>query len=163
MRFKLLYDKQMKERSFTLSKQKTFDPYAIWQDYYKNVETFWGQSMEEKMKTEEFSEWMGKILDANLLYREMADKSAKQYLNIMNLPSREDLANVSSLIINLDTKVDDLEEQLEESIENQLAPAVVKREMTILKKEVKEIGHKLDEVLSFLKEKKQEKETNEKK
>lgn len=146
-----------------MSKQKTFDPYAIWQDYYKNVETFWGQSMEEKMKTDEFSEWMGKVLDANLLYREMADKSAKQYLDIMNLPSREDLASVSSLIINLDTKVDDLEEQLEESIENQLAPAVVKREMTILKKEVKDLGQKLDEVLAFLKEEKQGKESAEKK
>lgn len=152
-----------KKGAYPLSKQNTFDPYAIWQEYYKNVESFWGQSMEEKMKTEEFSEWMGKILDANLLYREMADKSAKQYLEIMNLPSREDLANVSSLIVHLDTKIDDLEDQLEESIENQLSPTVVKKDMTLLKKEVKELSSKLDEVLQLVKENNKTTAENEKK
>lgn len=140
-----------------MSNQKTFDPYSIWQDYYKNVESFWGQAMDEKMKTEEFSEWLGKILDANLLYREMADKSAKQYLEVLNIPSREDLASVSSLIINLDTKVDDLDDRLEESLENQLSPATVRKDVTQLKKDVKDLSNKLDDVLKLIKD---EKKTN---
>ncbi|MGO4889069.1 polyhydroxyalkanoic acid synthase subunit PhaR [Anaerobacillus sp. MEB173] len=134
-----------------MSEQKTFDPYSIWKDYYKNVENYWGQTMDEKMKTEEFSEWLGKVVDLNLLYKQMADKSAKQYLEQMNLPSREDLSSLSSLIVNLDAKVDDLEEQLEENLENQLSTPDVKKELSTLKKDVKDLGAKLDEVLEFIK------------
>ncbi|WP_096201527.1 polyhydroxyalkanoic acid synthase subunit PhaR [Bacillus sp. FJAT-45350] len=140
-----------------MSNQKTYDPFSTWKELYSNTENYWGQAMEDKMKTEEFSEWLGKVVDSNLLYKQMTDKATKQYLDQMNLPSREDLANLSSLIVNLDTKVDDLEEQIEESLENQTSPAVVKREMTTLKKEVKDISNKLDEVLEFLKESAQSK------
>ncbi|MBU8881226.1 polyhydroxyalkanoic acid synthase subunit PhaR [Bacillus sp. FJAT-29790] len=135
-----------------MSNQKTFDPFSIWQDHYKNVENYWREAMGEQIKTEEFSEWMGKVLEGNLLFKQMTDKSSKQYLEQMNLPSREDLSNLSSLIVNLDTKVDDLEEKLEENLENQQSSSAVKKEMALLKKEVKEIGSKLDEALQFLKE-----------
>ncbi|WP_102348938.1 polyhydroxyalkanoic acid synthase subunit PhaR [Bacillus sp. Marseille-P3661] len=135
-----------------MSNQKTFDPFSMWQDYYKNAENYWGKTINEKIGTEEFSEWLGKVLEGNLLYKQMNDKTTKHYLEQMNLPSREDLSNLSSLIVNLDTKVDDLEEQLEANLENQLSPDVVKKDLTALKKEVKEIGSKLDEVLQFIRE-----------
>lgn len=135
-----------------MSNQKTLDPFTIWQDYYKNVQNYWGPSINEKIGTEEFSEWMGKVLEGNLLFKQMTDKNTKQFLDQMNLPSREDLSNLSSLIINLDTKMDDLEDRFEENLENKLTPESVKKDMASLKKEVKEIGSKLDEVLQILKE-----------
>lgn len=112
------------------------------------MENYWGQSMEEQMKSEEFSEWMGKVLESNLFYKQIADTSTKQYLEQMNVPSREDLANLSSLVVNLDAKVDDLEEQLEENLDNQVSTS----EMTQLKNELNKIDGKLDEVLSFINE-----------
>jgi polyhydroxyalkanoic acid synthase PhaR subunit len=141
-----------------MSNQKTYDPFAMWQDYYKNVQNYWGPSINEKVGTEEFSEWMGKVLEGNLLFRNMTDKNTKQFLEQMNLPTREDLASLSSLIINLDHKLDDMEEQLEESLEKQITQDALKKEMGSLKKEVKDIGSKLDEVLTFLKEEQKSKE-----
>lgn len=141
-----------------MSNQKTYDPFVMWQDYYKNVQNYWGPSINEKVGTEEFSEWMGKVLEGNLLFRNMTDKNTKQFLEQMNLPTREDLASLSSLIINLDHKIDDMEDQLEESLEKQIAQDALKKEMGSLKKEVKEIGSKLDEVLNFLKEDQKRKE-----
>ncbi|EKN67786.1 hypothetical protein P9E76_02010 [Schinkia azotoformans] len=135
-----------------MSNQKTYDPFAMWQDYYKNVQNYWGPAINEKVGTEEFSEWMGKVLEGNLLFRNMTDKNTKQFLEQMNLPTREDLSSLSSLIINLDKKIDDMEEQLEENLEKQITPDDLKKDMVTLKKEVKEIGSKLDEVLNFLKE-----------
>lgn len=143
-----------------MSTQNTYDPFVLWQDYYKNVQNYWGPSINEKVGTEEFSEWMGKVLEGNLLFRQMTDKNTKQYLEQMNLPSREDLSNLSSLIINLDKKVDDMEEQLEETIENLVTTEGMKKEMVSLKKEVKDLGSKLDEVLQFLKEEQQNKNNN---
>ncbi|MEC1716803.1 hypothetical protein [Schinkia azotoformans] len=135
-----------------MSNKKTYDPFAMWQDYYKNVQNYWGPAINEKVGTEEFSEWMGKVLEGNLLFRNMTDKNTKQFLEQMNLPTREDLSSLSSLIINLDKKIDDMEEQLEENLEKQITPDDLKKDMVTLKKEVKEIGSKLDEVLNFLKE-----------
>lgn len=137
-----------------MSNQKTFDPFFLWKEYQKNTESYWGQVMDEKMKTEEFSKWLGKVVDFNMTYKQIADKSAKQYLEQMNIPSREDLANLSSLIVNLDTKIDDLEELVEQSLEvkSEMSPTVVKKEITTLKKEVKEISNKLDVIFEFLKE-----------
>lgn len=122
----------------------------LWKDYYKNVETYWGKTLEENMQKEEFSEWLGKVVDLNMLYKQMVDKSAKQYLEQMNLPSRDDLSSLSTLVVNLDAKVDDMEERLEENLENQMSSSLIKREMTSLKKEVKELSNKLDHVLQFL-------------
>lgn len=133
-----------------LSDQKTFDPFMLWKDYYRNVETYWGKTLEENMQKEEFSEWLGKVVDLNMLYKQMVDKSAKQYLEQMNLPSRDDLSSLSSLIVNLDAKVDDMEDRLEENIESQLSSAVLKREMTSLKKDVKDLSSKLDDILHYL-------------
>ncbi|WP_458411982.1 polyhydroxyalkanoic acid synthase subunit PhaR [Schinkia sp. CFF1] len=143
-----------------MSTQNTYDPFVLWQDYYKNVQNYWGPSINEKVGTEEFSEWMGKVLEGNLLFRQMTDKNTKQYLEQMNLPSREDLSNLSSLIINLDKKVDDMEEQLEETVDNLVTTEGMKKEMASLKKEVKDLGSKLDEVLQFLKEEQQKNNNN---
>lgn len=154
--------KKIMKGARTLSNQKTLDPFSFWKDYYRNVESYLGEAIDEKMRTDEFSEWMGNILDVNLLYKQMADKTTKQYLEQMNLPSRDDLANLSSLIVNLDTKVDDLEEKVEENIDAQISQAVVKKELTQLKKDVKDIGTKLDEVLQYMKASQKVTSSNEK-
>ncbi|WNF35047.1 polyhydroxyalkanoic acid synthase subunit PhaR [Bacillaceae bacterium IKA-2] len=137
-----------------MSNQKTFDPYLLWKEYQKNTESHWGRIMEEKMKSDEFSEWLGKVVDVNLMYKQVADKSAKHYLEQMNIPSREDLSNLSTLIVNLDAKVDDLEELLEENLDskNEISSVVVKKDITTLKKDVKEIGNKLDAIFEYIKE-----------
>lgn len=143
-----------------MSDQKTFDPFMLWKDYYKNVETYWGKTLEENMQKEEFSEWLGKVVDLNMLYKQMVDKSAKQYLDQMNLPSRDDLSSLSSLIVNIDAKVDDMEERLEENLENQISSTVLKKELTNLKKDVKDLSSKLDDVLQFLKDSQQKEAAN---
>lgn len=136
-----------------MSDQKTYDPFSLWKQYYRDVESNWSKAFEENMKKEEYSESMGNMLDFNLLYKQMVDKSTKQYLEHMNLPTKEDISNISTLIINLDSKVDDLEDQVEESFDSQMPSSVVKREITLLKKEMKEVHSKLDDIFSLLKEK----------
>lgn len=154
--FKLQCGSEIRKGVRKMTTQKTYDPFVLWQDYYKNVQNYWGPSINEKIGTEEFSEWMGKVLEGNLLFKQMTDKNTKQFVEQMNLPSREDLANLSSLIINLDQKIDDVEEQLEENFEKQLTTEAIKKDIVSLKKEVKDIGSKLDEVLLLLKDEQKE-------
>lgn len=123
-----------------MPQQKTFDPYSFWKEYYETAESYWEKSMEETMKREEFSEWLGKILDFNLGFRKNLDIITKQYLEQMNVPSKNDLANLSALIVNVDAKIDALEEQVEERLE-----------ISELKDEIKIIQTKLEEILQLLK------------
>lgn len=128
--------------------QKTLDPLSLWKEYYETAGSYWEKTLEEQMKREEFSAFIGKVLDFNLGLRKMMDSTAKQYLEQMNLPSVEDLANVSSLIVNLDAKVDSLEEQMEDISE---LPKHVEKELTALKTEVKNIQSTLDKILRLVK------------
>lgn len=107
--------------------------------------------MLERISTEEFSDWLGKFQDINLFYRQLTDKSAKQYLELRNMPSREDLSNLASLIVKLDCKVDNIEENLEEQLENQLDVSNANKEITLLKKDLKDLDKKLEEILQFIK------------
>ncbi|WP_096202588.1 poly(R)-hydroxyalkanoic acid synthase subunit PhaE [Bacillus sp. FJAT-45350] len=133
------------------TEKTTFDPYSLWKDYYQNTESYMEKSLEEMMNKEEFSEWVGRVLDTNLFYKKLIDQTTKQYFEQLNLPTREDISNLSSMVVNLDSKVDNIEDQLEESKDNEPSPAVVKREMTLLKTEVKNLSSKLDEVTQLLK------------
>lgn len=62
------------------------------------------------------------------------NETTERYYEFANLPSRNDLAHVSSQIVNIDAKVDDLEEFLQESKDKQEDSKKLQREMTELKK-----------------------------
>ena len=37
-----------------------FDPLQAWKNAYEQTETFWGKALNETIKTEEYSAWMGR-------------------------------------------------------------------------------------------------------
>lgn len=135
--------------------QKTFDPFSLWKEYYQSAESYWEKTLEEQMKTEEFSEWLGKVLDMNLAFRKTIDQAAGQYLVQLNLPSREDLASLSSLVVNLDAKVDSLEEQIEDTLDLQSSENTTPftNELAELKEEMKSIQTRLDEIVQLIEQK----------
>ena len=59
----------------------------------------------------------------------------------INVPTREDVANTASLIINVETKVIDLEDQLDNVTEN------TTKEIESLKRAVTKLDKKLDTVI----------------
>jgi polyhydroxyalkanoic acid synthase PhaR subunit len=69
----------------------------------------------------------------------------------MNVPTRNDIASISSLIVNVDAKVDDLEERLEEKFDNSGVQESFKTELSNLKKEMKSLDNKMNQILHLLK------------
>ena len=125
---------------------KKYDPFTFWKDMYTNFEKNVGGKLEEQMKKEEFSKWMGQILNVNLQHQKMMNDYTEHSLKQLNLPSKKDLASVATLIINLEEKVDDLSDAMDTN-ENYEA------EMTQLKKDVKKLDKKMDEILQILQQK----------
>jgi polyhydroxyalkanoic acid synthase PhaR subunit len=126
---------------------QSFNFYEMWKDYYSQT----SKLFDEKISKDFPSEGMGQILEMNLQLKKMIDESTLKYLEFMNVPSRNDIANISSLIVNVDAKVDDLEEKLEEKLESQDVQESFKVELTQLKKDMKGLDTKLNQILTMLK------------
>jgi len=123
-----------------------FNFYEMWKDLYSHS----SKLFDEKVSNDFPSQGMGQVLEMNLQLKKMIDESTVKYLEFMNVPTRNDIANISSLIVNVDAKVDDLEERLEENLDNQDQESF-KTELSNLKKDMKNLDQKLNQILNVLK------------
>lgn len=137
-----------------MNQSKTIDPFEIWKNVYDQTESYWSKVLDENLATEDFSRGLGKVLDMNLQYRKLVNDSTKTYLEQMNMPSKDDLAKLASLIINVESKVDQIEEVVEERIVVQADAQAVASEVKELQIEVKNLHNKMDQILVLLQKQK---------
>lgn len=132
---------------------RDFNMFEMWKDYYDQTSSL----LDDKVKEDFPSQGMGQILEMNLLFKKMLDETTERYLEQVNIPTRNDIAALSSLIVNVDSKVDDLEELLEQFKGNQTGQvggenqAGLQNELTNVKKDIKDLDNKLTQILTLLK------------
>ena len=128
---------------------RDYNMFEMWKDYYDQSSNL----LDEKVKEDFPSQGMGQILEMNLLFKKVLDETTENYLESVNIPTRNDIAALSSLIVNVDSKVDDLEELLEEFKEKQASQAGgenqadLQSELTNVKKDIKDLDNKVNEIL----------------
>ncbi|MED4072397.1 polyhydroxyalkanoic acid synthase subunit PhaR [Priestia endophytica] len=142
-----------------MDQQKLFDPFLAWKDMYDKSESYWGKVLGENMKKDEFSDWMGKVLNLNLQYQQAVNEVTTKCLEHINIPSKEDIANVATLVVNVEEKVDFLEERFDNLEDEQSNAPNFKREFTKIKSDVKALDKKLDQVVQLLQAQQQLQET----
>ncbi|TDL74676.1 hypothetical protein E2R56_10960 [Rhodococcus qingshengii] len=120
--------------------------YDMWKNYYLKYSNLLDDQVTKEFPTQAISQ----ILEMNLQFKKMLNETTERYYEFANLPSRNDLAHVSSQIVNIDAKVDDLEEVIQESKDNQKDPVELQREITNLKKDMKSLDTKLNQILTLL-------------
>ncbi len=128
-----------------MSQTLPIDPFKIWKDIYEKTESTWSDTIQESLGKESFSEGLGQTLNGYLQYQEFVTKTAESYLTQLNMPSRDEVANVASLVINTENKIDNLEDQVEQV--EQLAQDNTK-EINSLKKTISNLDKKLDRILA---------------
>lgn len=126
-----------------------FNVFEAWKDLYNQTSNLYDEKIMETFP----SQGIGQLLDMNLQFKKFLDETTEKYLELGNLPSRKDLANLSSQIVNVDTKVDSLEELLEDKLESTDNQVSFKSEVSELKSEMKNLDKKLNQILSILKTK----------
>jgi polyhydroxyalkanoic acid synthase PhaR subunit len=141
-----------------MNQEKNFNPFEMWKDFYNQTSTI----IDENLKDESTSKVMGQVLEMNLLYKKLLDETTERYFEQMNIPTLNDLSSISSLIINVDSKVDDLEDLIEETKSNQVTQVELKREMTDVKNKIKNLDTKLSQIITLLNTEKTEKTENKK-
>ncbi|HJV46468.1 MAG TPA: polyhydroxyalkanoic acid synthase subunit PhaR [Bacillota bacterium] len=133
-----------------MTQQMSFDPFALWKQMYDKMEEQWSQTIDESMHKEDFSQWMGQCLNGYLQYQDMARKSTEKYLEQANMPSRQDLSSVASMVINIEEKIDNLEQTIEEDILDNLKQLDAVKEIKSLKTEMGRLSKKMDQIVDLL-------------
>ena len=84
-----------------MSQQKNLNPFEIWRDFYNQTSSM----IDENLKDESTSKVMGQVLEMNLLYKKLLNETTERYFDQVNIPTRNDLASISALIINVIQKL----------------------------------------------------------
>jgi polyhydroxyalkanoic acid synthase PhaR subunit len=129
-----------------LSQTLPLDPFKMWKSIYDQTEANWNDAIQESLKKETFSEGLGATLNHYLQYQELAKGTTESYLKQVNIPTRGELADVASLVINLEGKVDDLDDKFDK----ELSKLDVTKEISQLRKAVTNLEKKLDKVLEAI-------------
>ena len=106
-----------------LSKTLPFDPITMWKTFYEQTDANWTGAIQEMLKKESFSEGMGENLNHYLQAQKLMNEKTETFLKSANMPTRSEVADVASLVINVGSKLEELDDALEEEI-NQLKIAV---------------------------------------
>jgi len=122
------------------------DPFTMWKEMYEKTEATWSNVIHESMKKDSFSQNMGQTLNSHLQTTELVSGMADAYLKQLNMPTRDEIASLASLIINLEEKVDDLQDNMEEeTLKNNTS-----NEISQLRSAVSNLDEKLDKILEVI-------------
>ena len=131
-----------------MTEKKMLDPFMVWKDLYDKTEENVTQVLHETLKTEAFSEWLGQVQSGYLQYQQFVQKTTDEYLKQMNMPTRDEISSIASLIINVEEKVDTLEEKIEDERLN----VELSNEMSKIKGNISKLDKKLDQILIMMQE-----------
>jgi len=78
-----------------MSDDKELNPVRLWREWFVKSEKAWSQAMTDMMGDERFSKGMGRYMQEALHTHRMFSESMAQYLANLNLPSRQDILDLS--------------------------------------------------------------------
>lgn len=121
-----------------------FDPFMMWKDMYEHTEKAWYDVIQDMLGKEYFAEGLGQIQSSYLPYHEMINNLTEAYFKQINIATRGEVANVASLVINLENKIDQIDDQLYENNE------AVTKEINQLKRTIGNLEKKFDKMLESI-------------
>jgi hypothetical protein len=78
-----------------MSDDDQMNPVRLWREWFVKSEKAWSQAMTDVMGDERFSKGMGRYMQEALHTHRMFSESMAQYLANLNLPSRQDILDLS--------------------------------------------------------------------
>ena len=125
------------------------DPFAIFKQWYDATSESWSKIVGEAIATEQFAETIGRFLDSFTSFTIMFRRANEQYFSNLQLPTRSDIARVATLIVNLEEKVDRIEDTLMEAGERS-SPSTAGADISKLEARLNRLERKMDRVLAAL-------------
>ena len=126
---------------------QTFDAFGIWKEMYDRTESAFRDSIQSTLEQPAFAEGLGQVQKQYLQYQGLVNGMTESYLKQVNVPSRDEIASSASLVINVESKLIDLEDQLDVQEDAHDSHA---KEIKQLKTTVNRLDKKLDTVIELL-------------
>ena len=130
-------------------KSTSVDPFAIFKLWYDATSESWSKTVGEAIATEQFAEAIGRFLDSYTSFTMMFRRANEQYFSNLQLPTRSDIARVATLIVNLEEKVDRIEDTLMDASDRSIPPTS-DTAISKLEARLNRLERKLDRALSAL-------------
>lgn len=87
-------------------------PFEIFKQTYDRAAETWAKSMEQFISTEEFASAAGAVMERYANMQEAMRKAAEASFEQLPVPSKEDIARVAQLVINVERKLDDVSDSV---------------------------------------------------
>ena len=127
-----------------MTQKISFEPFTMWKDMYEHTEKAWNDVIQDTLGKESFSEGLGQIQSSYLQYHEMINNLTEAYFKQANIPTPDEIANVAALVINLEEKIDTIDDQLYENSETS------SKEISQLKRTINKLEKKFDKILEAI-------------
>jgi len=89
----------------------------LWRQWYQQGEKIWSKAFEQTMGTDAYAALLGQTVQAYAESARLLREQMTRSLETMNLPSREDFARLAAQVVALETKIDDLDEKLDQVLD----------------------------------------------
>jgi len=99
------------------------DPFTLFKEWYDATSDQWSKVVEETLSSKQFLESTRPFLESYASIALAFRRANEEYFKRLQLPTITDVANVAQLVINLEEKIDTIEDALEnfESVQTTLA------------------------------------------
>jgi polyhydroxyalkanoic acid synthase PhaR subunit len=125
------------------------DPFTIFKQWYDATSESWSKTVGEAVATEQFAEAISRFLDSYTSFNIMFRRANEQYFSNLQLPTRSDIARVATLIVNLEEKVDRIEDTLMD-VRDGSPPPTIDTAISKLEARLNRLERKLERVLTAL-------------
>ena len=96
-----------------MTTQAAPDLFKSWKELYDRSEELWSKPMQEMLGTESFVSWMSATREQTLTQQQMSRESLEKHWDSMRLPTKTDLARLASQVVDLEAKVEALDDRLD--------------------------------------------------
>ena len=123
------------------------DPVEFAVKWYNATSGPLGDFVQEMLENEEFLEPFSRFLQNYASFYKVFKKNSEEYLKALQLPTRSDISRVATLVVNLEDKVDRIEEAFED-FEDGSADFATNEAVESLQERMSSFEEKLDRLLS---------------
>lgn len=127
------------------------DPWAFFRQWFEVASAAWSHPLEEMLRSDAFAQASGAFLESASIAQRALRQAAEAQLAALGMPSREDVARVAGLVVQVETKVDRIEETLEDAQDGRAAELTARDDgVAALERRVERIEARLDRLLALV-------------
>jgi polyhydroxyalkanoic acid synthase PhaR subunit len=137
------------------------DPFILFREWYNATSEQWSKVVEEAISSGQLLQFTGPFLESSSSLIGAFRHASEEYFKTLRLSTSSDIANLAELVVNLEAKIDDLEDTLDR-VEEQatqthtaletttIEHATDEAKVTSLEQHLNQVEAKLDRMLALL-------------